>query len=1196
MSSRAFTHFLFLVGLNFIKPLDLAAVSGPSFYFGSKLENVPSREYYDVLELGEDLWLGGDGLFRLHSGGLDAVLPEGRYTALLREPGSFRVWYANAGHIGFLDGEDGELMTIPHEAGFVWDLAWHENRLWYFGSLSHGWIDPGRLRMGGSWDVPFSPRPFVSKTDDNLFVGSYAGLWKMTTEGRQLVMPAASTGNVVNWIQGAEGDYLLGTADHLFRWSGQADEKPVRLETNYGDFYQKGINNAVDFTETVAVTEYPLGVAFVEKSSGNIHSYAGDKPFLNIGDIYKIRKAAAGELLVLGVEGIGKVDVASASRFFPAAELLGGESPRASIASDEAGFIFTGSRWVGFNEKGYEGGELLWVANWAALDPEGRPALGAVNSYEVFDGEKWIRSDFPEAVSDFVWGEANGYAVGVDGLYSVSKGLDLDLIYRTDEPLSLIGELNSRLYAVIDNELVISLQAQEEAVYTIRTEFPAREPIVDYGLAQDGVWVVSESMVYHLSGEGVEEYPVAPGWRVKAMAGSRERAYFLYASDSTRAYAIGYHDKDGAGMVTMPGFAELGDLNDLIANDTRLGVIATRGIGWYAEKELVKEAVPRVSFDLLFEDKRVEDRTIPSGMHFIDLQVNFHDPAIPSLVQYRINEQRWRNVNLQDPSMQFAGHGTFTVELRAMHPNGNTSPVKMVQFGIAPPWYLNPLYQGIMLVVLLLIIWGLFYLRSAQLKRTNLWLQKEVKKQTRELEAATAARTNFLAGLSHDIRNPLNGVLMIAETLSRHPPTSGEDPRLRDLTEFGVIVDRMLGEILDFSAIDQRNIPTAYIPVSITDIIHSSIKQNQFGIQKEMVTINKTIAPEVEDVIIRTDRNWMIKILTNLIVNALEYAETDRIEVGVKCGRLTDHEVDLEFHVADYGKGIDDSEKDLVFERFYRGESGIESGKHGTGLGLSICQEIAHAMGAHLSLTDNEPTGCRFILKGRFDRVEDAMALDKEAVLDSLKGKRILVVDDLVYNRRSIVEFFQTIGSDCDEAENGHEALALLEKNRYYLALLDWDLPGLTGPEIARRHRKNTPEDPVILIAVTAYTDGGKKRESEEAGMNGYISKPLTAVRLAYCLANIQDWKPREKRGPDVVDADEVQEEIYKHIDDCLRHGEAYEWENLRRCAHRLTTLAMIRDNQGLQQVCRDLQVSAKEADIQEIQVGLLELQQWKRP
>jgi hypothetical protein len=113
--------------------------------------------------------------------------------------------------------------------------------------------------------------------------------------------------------------------------------------------------------------------------------------------------------------------------------------------------------------------------------------------------------------------------------------------------------------------------------------------------------------------------------------------------------------------------------------------------------------------------------------------------------------------------------------------------------------------------------------------------------------------------------------------------------------------------------------------------------------------------------------------------------------------------------------------------------------------------------------------------------------------------------------------------------------------------------------------------------------------------MNGYIAKPLTASRLAYCLAGLKEEVPEKPPTGDTIDNDELDEEIYKHVEDCLRHGEQYEWENLRRCAHRLTTLALIKKNTGMQQVCRDLQVSAEAGNAGEIRVGLAELQQWRR-
>ncbi|MEX0320728.1 MAG: response regulator [Puniceicoccaceae bacterium] len=991
-------------------------------------------------------------------------------------------------------------------------------------------------------------------------------------------------------------EYLLGTIQDLFKWSGTAGDAPRIVGSNYDNFFSKGINNSLGFEDLVAVVDYPGGITLIERSSNHVKGYVKPKSSDELGEIFKIRKAGDGSFLLLGTEGIGEVDLKPSSRFFPTVELFEGQDYRMSAGSSDKVFLFSEENWIQLLDDGFWKGELPRAVSWTGVDFSGAPVFGNVNGYFSFDDGKWDLDYLSEPIEDFIIGDEIAYALGVSGIFTVDAERNMTRIFESDGNYRLLGEYAEELY-LLDKDGSIDALKKDGDEWSLRKDiFKVEGEVSDFGVGDGGITISTGNALHFFGADGYRVDELSPDWEVSDLDISGVGKTYLFTNSSTREVAVGYEDGTTKAMLSVPNLDQLGDPLDIICNDTRIAVVGTQGVGWYAIDELEQVSVPEVDLDLLFENKRIEDRTIPSGMHFIDLQVEFANPEIPCQVQYRINEQRWRTVSPQDPTLQFAGHGSFMVELRAIHPNGNTSALKVIQFGISPPWYLNPVYQGLMLLVAIVLMAVLYYLRSRQLKRTNLWLQSEVRKQTRELEAATAARTNFLAGLSHDIRNPLNGVLMIAETLTRNPPKSGDDQRLQDLTEFGVIVDRMLGEILDFSAIDQSNIPTTFIPVSVVDIIESTVKQNQYGIQHEMVMLNKVIPEDLKDVVIRTDRNWMIKILSNLLINSLEYSGAETIEVGAKCNRITDREVELEIYVSDWGQGIDESEKEFIFERFYRGESGIESGKHGTGLGLSICLEIAHAMGAHLFLEDNEPSGCKFILRGKFERAEGQKELDREAILATLSGKRILIVDDLVYNRKSILEFFQTIGCECDEAENGRDALSKLNDNEYYLALLDWDLPGLTGPEIARRHRKANPEDKVIMISVTAYTDGEKKRESEQAGMNGYISKPLTATRLAYCLANIEDWKPWREKNPDFVDSDEVLEEIYRHIEDCLLFGERYEWENLRRCAHRLTTLALMRNNKPMQQVCRDLQIAAQNEDLKESQTLLLELHQWRRP
>lgn len=1199
MSYIKIAQFLSALGLIFIQPLNGFDPSKPVHLFAEKLEGAPDGEFYDILKVGGTVYLAGSGLIRVRDGDWEAVFEDGRYTALCADPQGRGVWYAGQGGIGLISSETGIPQPLHKLDGYVWELVVFRNDIWYFSSKGYGRIDTENLNLEDSWEADFARVmvfQFLKQDYEETFIADSKGLFRLTDLGIEIVLGEEfSESNVISWMSYHGDHFLLGTLTGVYSWLGNARHIPERIPSNYEKYFKKGISNAVSAGANVAIVDYPSGIAIWNNKYRRMIGYASSDSGLKIGDVFKVCKAGKDSVFVLGTEGVGLLNLKEAHRFIPVNPAWGVDNYRGhGIVGHSVNFLF-GKKWIHLNHEGFTEGELMGNPYWVTRDFEGRLVAGEIDSYYLFNKGAWEQRFLDYPVLDVQWGEETGYAIGQDGLYSLDQNLNLKLIYPSDDHLYFVGLLYDSIYFSNTSGDVIQLTSTGQSWLERRVVENLPEELRYRVSSGNFILAATEAGLWRLTSGGLERLSLDADWRVRGLGQAGETAWVAFYNPLTRETAVGRYGEGSPVMLSVPHLDKVGELRDLVVTGEHLGLVGEYGIGWYALAALPEVPQPQVTFNLLFEDREIQDRTIPSGMHFIDLDLDFLNPEIPSRIQFRINRQRWRDVNLNDPTLQFAGHGSFTVELQAVHPNGVVSESRVIQFGIAPPWYLNPLYQGILVVLLMFAIWGVYILRHAQLKRTNLWLQSEVRKQTRELETATAARTNFLAGLSHDIRNPLNGVLMIAETLSRNPPKSSEDARLKDLREFGIIVDRMLGEILDFSAIDQATVPTAFIPVSIADILKSALQQNQFSIQKEMVNATLTLAPELEKVVIRTDRNWMIKVLTNLIVNALEYSGTERIEVGARSHYMTQTEVDLEIFVNDWGQGIDDSEKEFVFDRFYRGESGIESGKHGTGLGLSICQEIAHAIGGHLLLEDNEPSGCRFILKGRFTRVEGATELDQEAVLAGLHGRRVLVVDDLEYNRRSIVDFLTTIGCQCDQCGNGREALTLLAANRYHLALLDWDLPGMMGPDIARQHRQKHADDPVLLVALTAYTDGEKKRTSEQSGMNGYISKPLTASRLAYCLANISGEQPEREAIPDRVDHSELAQEIDRHIEDCLLYGDQYEWENLRRSAHRLTTLALMQDNQRMQQVCRDLQIAAQSENLDDVLVGLAELRQWKR-
>jgi len=1204
LSYTIFAQFLWFVGLNLINPVHAENDIQIGQLFAGKLSGAPSGEFYDIVKADGSLWLAGHDFGKLHVGEWRVLLDEGSYTALAHDPVRHRLWYAGPAGIGSLAMDTEEMGAVTEAGvGYIWKLVLMGEDLWYFGTKGYGVLDVESGELGEVFAETFSPRPFVLWSDHDkacIYVSAAEGLYRVEREGRHLILPVSSTGgNPVAFMFPNEERYVIGTVDNLYTWSGEAGSAPQIIErgqASYSDFFRNGMNNAVLFPDHIAVTDVPRGVLLLNRSTLVPEAYVGSGGGLDVGNVYKIAKGGDNELLVMGEEGVAVCLLDSPHVFYPSGREWSSETVRLAGHVGESTLLVSEGAWIQIEDNLLKRRDLVGMAYWLDEEPDGDPVLGYLNAYKWLHEGEWKLKELDVPVHDLKWGEEKAYVSGPEGLFVMTEELIPRLIYETESSLHLLGELASAFYAVEGSARLLRFEWMANRWVQQEGDLVLDNPVSHVTVATDRIYFVSGNHLFSVDDEGrVTELPIQAGWDIIGICSLGSELIAAFQHVSSRMQAVGVYGESDPEMLDIRELGIIGDILNLVGGAGKLGILTSEGYADFELGAITRQTKPVLEIDLLLDDKRLQDRTLPYGMHEIKVAHFLRGPDIATEIQYRINKANWNTLNPLNPMLSLGGSGPFEVEVRAVYPNGTASETQSVRFAIRPPWYLNPLYQTCILILFLIMVVGVYYLRHAQLKRTNQWLQEEVRKQTLELEAATAARTNFLAGLSHDIRNPLNGVLMIAETLTRDPPKSGDDSRLKDLTEFGVIVDRMLGEILDFSAIDQSNMPMAFMPVSISEILESSVQQNQFSIRKSLINVSISIPAELKEISIKADRNWMVKILTNLIVNALEYSGSERIEVGAYCHRLTPADVEMEIYVKDWGAGIDDTEKQFVFDRFYRGETGIESGKHGTGLGLAICQEIAHAMGAHLSLHDNTPSGCHFSLKGRFERVSAVGEMNREAVLASLRGKRILVVDDLRYNRRSIVDFFQAIGCDCDESENGREALEMLAGKRYDMALLDWDLPGIIGPEIARRHRLDHPDDPVVLIALTAYTDGEKKRQSEAVGMNGYISKPLTANRLANCLANLGDEPEAPSSPQDVADSSELDEEIIRHVRDCLHFGEAAEWENLRRCAHRLTTLALLKDNNGMQKVCRDLQVAAKEENFKEVQVGLTELQQWKR-
>lgn len=1183
-------------------------MDGPAHLLAKSLPGAPPEEFADVALAGDALWVAGNALHRMQDGKWEVIHGESRILALEYVPERHELWFAGTDAFGIIDTRTGAAETLSLSTGFIWDIVALDGRLWYFSGRGLGWIDMETREVGPFWAVDFSPRPFVMGpwTDRReILVSTDAGVAAVCPEAGwvQLLRAEADlAGNLITWAQPIpEGGYFLGSSAGAFRWEG-APRTPVTLQQATADQFTRGINNAHTWERLSAIVDFPIGVALWDGEAAAFTSVTNHKNGLQIGDIYKVGGRGP-NVLLLGSNGIAQVDLTDPARFFPGDEIWQGAAVKEAFFFEGKAHIFPtdqrlpDDRLIRLGSERWMAEKLPARALNAAIDSNGHLSYITLhNRMRLVDGV-WERQSLGTPLRSVLWTLRGGFATSPDNLYALSAEGNLRSLTGTGPSDRLIGWIDESLLAVDYEHRPLVFRSRGAAWSRERLDGTFGSPAVSSASVSGRAYIATEDgRLHYVDYRGVRAIPLAPEWVARAVTAldGEIRVILHHAGSGTNALAS-WTASGESNMWHVRKLDLIGSPQAVFADAEQIGFAGEGGVLIMPLSELRRVPPDPANFALMHNDALVSDSRLPFGTQRLQLVVTDVDKRPAGYFQFRINRGDWQTLAGDRGTIQVGGYGSFRVETRMLLPNGEAilSPAP-IHFRISPPWYQQPLVQvGGLLLIALAIAGGVRW-RLTSLNRMNTWLREAVETKTRELEAATAARTNFLAGISHDVRNPLNGVLLIADSLALDPPRDPLDNRLRELKDLGMVVDRMLGEVLDFSSIDQNSIPLNPSPVTLGEIIDAAVSQNQWMIGRSLINITTRLSSADRRFAIQADFTWLVQILSNLLINAVHYSQTERIEIGARIVSEGGATAVVEFFVRDWGVGIDPSESELIFQRFFRGERGIESGHHGTGLGLAISREVVRAMGGELRLEKNDPQGAAFFITHRFDRAAAKTLPDYARILADLRGKRVLIVEDLDYNRDAMERFFRERGCIVSSEDAGPGGLQQLIDGNFDLALLDWDLPGITGPQIARSFRRRCPEKATILLALTAYTDGTKQREAQRSGMNGYLAKPLTAQRLARTLAIIQgNPVAREIEEGSAIDADRLAEAVQEHLRACQTLGDELDFEGLRRAAHRLTTLALILGDETMQRSCRDLQVSAAKHDAERVRAGLRDLRKW---
>ena len=437
--------------------------------------------------------------------------------------------------------------------------------------------------------------------------------------------------------------------------------------------------------------------------------------------------------------------------------------------------------------------------------------------------------------------------------------------------------------------------------------------------------------------------------------------------------------------------------------------------------------------------------------------------------------------------------GRYIFRVRTVAETGAISDETNFNFEILAPWWrTTPAIAGLLLA-LVPAGYGIYRLRVRALQRHNAELERKVSQRTEQLEQASAAKTQFVATMSHDIRNPLNGIVGLALALEN----TRLDPRQREivatLRECTTYLSTLVDDVLDFASIEAGRVELRPGPFTPGELLRSVVTMLKADAAVSGASLTVETDPELDTPLLG-DAGRIQQILINYVSNALKYAG-GRVRLIATIPANSPGE--MEFAVVDEGAGISGPEQATLFTKFTRLARAQRSEVTGTGLGLASCRLLADLMGGSVGVESDPGHGARFYL--RLPIV--AAQVPVEAPKLSLANTSVLLVEDADYNAWAATAVLAKLGLSCERAHTGQEALRLFGEKRFNLVLLDRNLPDMDGTEVARSIRSLEEDGPrSILLAVTAYCTPQDRALCLESGMDAFVGKPLTPDKLRKIL------------------------------------------------------------------------------------------------